>query len=241
LIKLVIDIGNTAVKCAVFEQAEMRGMLVVPQLSATSLAELIVQYGEPTCAIIANVRNETEFQSHFEIVQQRVGKVLMMDAATKTPLRNLYQTPQTLGCDRLAAAVGANVLYPHRNVLVVSIGTALTYELVNEQDEYVGGNISLGLRTRYAALHHFTGKLPLCQPVAQAPAIGKNTCGAITAEFQNGMLYEIQGVIRQFSFQYPRLQTVLTGGDAALFAPHLQGVPTVPHLTLTGLNRIADQ
>jgi type III pantothenate kinase len=218
----------------------MHNLLVVPQLSPQNLAEFLSEYKMPQRAIIANVRNETIFNTYLEIVKQKIDNVLTLDAHTPTPLRNLYQTPQTLGSDRLAAAIGAYALYPQRNVLVINAGTALTFELVSKQAEYMGGSISLGLRSRYKALHWVTDKLPLYSPAEQTPHLGQNTRDAVTSGVQNGMLYEMQGVIAYFMSKYPHLQTILTGGDAVFFAHRLQNVSAVPHLTLIGLNSILD-
>jgi type III pantothenate kinase len=240
MLKLVVDIGNTAVKCAIFDGNEMRGVATTARLTPRTLAELTQQHGTPECGIVAGVRREAVFQSYLNIIKRCVSTTYVADASLKSPLVNLYRTPQTLGYDRFAAAVGAAVLYPRCNVLVVSAGTALTYELVSKGGEYLGGSISLGLRSRYAALHRFTGRLPLCQPVAATPQFGQNTHDAITAGVQNGMIYEIQGAITHFAAARPHLQTVMTGGDADFLAPHFPDVTVAPHLVLVGLNCILE-
>ncbi|GHU95942.1 type III pantothenate kinase [Bacteroidia bacterium] len=241
MLKLVIDIGNTLVKCALFEQDALLDVLAVPQLQAQDLAALLQGRGLPQCAIVSNVRSEAALKACLALVQPAVATTMVMDVATPTPLTNLYKTPQTLGFDRLAAAVGAHFLYPCRNVLVVNAGTALTYEVVSERGEYVGGNISPGLRCRYAALHQFTQKLPLCEPTLNPPLLGQTSQDAITAGVQQGMLREIEATIDYFASQYTCLQTILTGGEAIYFENQLKSaIFAAPYLVLIGLNKILD-
>ncbi|GHT15931.1 type III pantothenate kinase [Bacteroidia bacterium] len=241
MLKLVIDIGNTLCKCALFEQSALLDVAAVPQLQAQHLSALLQGRGAPQLAIVSNVRGKAALKACLALVQPAVATTMVMDAATPTPLTNLYKTPQTLGHDRLAAAVGAHALYPNSNLLVLNAGTALTYEVVSERGEYVGGNISPGLRCRYAALHQFTAKLPWCEPTPSPPLLGQTTQDAIVAGVQQGMLREMQATIDYFATQYPSLKIILTGGEAIYFENQLKSaIFAAPYLVLIGLNRILD-
>ena len=160
---------------------------------------------------------------------------------TELPIENLYETPETLGKDRIAAAVGANELFPDQNILVIDAGTAITYDLVSEKNQFVGGNISPGLQMRYKALNQFTGKLPLVSYSDDVQPIGKNTTDAIRAGVQNGILYEIGRTIELFNTNYQNLQIVMTGGDSIFFDKKLNYSIFVHfNITLIGLNRILE-
>ena len=164
-----------------------------------------------------------------------------LDHRTEIPIKNLYETPETLGKDRLAAAVGANELFPNQNILIIDAGTAITYDLVSEKNEFIGGNISPGLQMRFKALNHFTGKLPLISYSDEYQDIGKNTTDAIRSGVQNGILYEIAQTIELFNKNYQNLQIVMTGGDSIFFDKKLNYTIFVHfNITLIGLNRILE-
>ena len=164
-----------------------------------------------------------------------------LDHETELPIKNLYETPETLGKDRIAAAVGANEFFPNQNLLIIDAGTAITYDLVSEKNEFIGGNISPGLQMRFKALNQFTGKLPLVSYFDEFQNIGRNTTEAIRAGVQNGILYEIAQTIELFNKNYQNLQIVMTGGDSIFFDKKLNYTIFVHfNITLIGLNRILE-
>jgi len=164
-----------------------------------------------------------------------------LDHHTKLPIDNLYQTPETLGKDRIAAAVGANELFPDQNLLVIDAGSAITYDLITENNVFLGGNISPGLEMRFKALNHFTGKLPLVSYSDEFQAIGRNTKEAIIAGVQNGLIFEIAQTIEYFNRNYHNLQIIMTGGDSNFFERKLNCSIFVHfNITLIGLNRILE-
>lgn len=166
---------------------------------------------------------------------------LELDNQTELPIGNLYETPETLGKDRLAAAVGANELFPDRNLLIIDAGTAITFDLVSEKNQFIGGNISPGLEMRFKALNQFTGKLPLVSYSNEFQPIGTNTADAIRAGVQNGILFEIAQTIDLFNRNYQNLQIIMTGGDSIFFDKKLNYSIFVHfNLTLIGLNRILE-
>jgi len=176
-----------------------------------------------------------------EFLSSNFDFFLELDHLTSFPLENLYETPETLGKDRLAAAVGANELFPDQNLLVIDAGTAITYDLVTETNQYLGGNISPGLQMRFKALNQFTGKLPLISASDDIQMFGKNTTDAIRAGVQNGMIYEISQTIDIFNRNYQNLQIIMTGGDCDFFDKKLNYSIFVNfNLTLIGLNRILE-
>jgi len=164
-----------------------------------------------------------------------------LDHLTRLPIENIYETPETLGKDRLAAAVGANELFPDQNLLIIDAGTAITYDLVSEKNQFVGGNISPGLEMRFKALNHFTEKLPLINYSNEFQPIGRNTTDAIRAGVQNGILFEMAQTIDLFNRNYQNLHIIMTGGDSNFFDKKLNYSIFVHfNLTLIGLNRILE-
>jgi len=174
-------------------------------------------------------------------LSENFEQFIELDHRTELPIQNLYETPETLGKDRLAAAVGANELFPDRNLLIIDAGTAITYDLVSENNQFIGGNISPGLAMRFKALNHFTGKLPLVDYRGDFELIGRNTIEAVRAGVQNGILFEIAQTIDLFNRNYQNLQIIMTGGDSNFFDKKLNYSIFVHfNLTLIGLNRILE-
>ena len=197
------------------------------------------EHPQMTQAILSSVKPVED-----EILQFLSGNFdlfIELDHRTELPIENLYETPETLGKDRLAAAVGASELFPDQNLLIIDAGTAITYDLVSEKNEFIGGNISPGLQMRFKALNYFTGKLPLVSYSDEFQHIGRNTTDAIRAGVQNGILYEIAQTIELFNKNYQNLQIVMTGGDSIFFDKKLNYSIFVHfNITLIGLNRILE-
>ncbi len=218
---LIIDIGNTRTKAAVFDRE---------RLVETGSVETLMARHHIERTIVASVRGG--------VPEGLPGRVLVFGADTPIPLANHYRTPATLGADRLAAAVEAHALYPADDVLVADIGTAITIDLVTRNGEFAGGNISPGPEMRLSALHEFTASLPLVGlPAGNVPILGKTTGEAISAGVMNGILHEIEGYARQ----WPQAKIIFTGGGAKYFAERTKSTTFVHEdLVLCGLNRILE-
>jgi type III pantothenate kinase len=148
------------------------------------------------------------------------------------PIVNKYNTPNTLGSDRLMAAVAAKYLFPNKDVIVFDFGTALTIDFINSKGEYLGGNISLGLNTRYRALNSFTNKLPLVNSMEIKKAVGGTTESAIESGVILGLIFEVEGYMKR----YPDHIYVITGGDANFFGEKLKSsIFVVYNLVLMGM------
>ena len=192
---------------------------------------------------------EAEFLSSVSTADPRVvgylkseySCFLELNYLTPVPIKNQYKTPHTLGLDRLAAAIGACELFPGKDLLVIDAGTAVTFDLIESNGTFKGGNISPGLRSRFRALHEFTKKLPLIEETEEYPVIGQTTEEAIRAGVINGMVFEMDGTIDLLRENWPDLQPLLTGGDALFFERRLKNAIFVKfEITLIGLNRILE-
>lgn len=175
-----------------------------------------------------------------DILRRRIPYVITMDTADAgVPVKNLYLSPETLGQDRLAAAVGAAVVLPGRNVLVVDFGTAITFDLVTAGGEYAGGNISPGVDMRFRALNHFTERLPLCSLSGVETLIGNHTEQAIANGVANGVEFEVKGYMDRLKSEYDDLAVIFTGGGAEYFVEKFKNAIFANYdLVSIGLNRI---
>ncbi len=234
---LVIDIGNSAIKAAVFDKT---GIVVSRHWEDSQNGPLPAwcdAYPEIRNAILCSVRrDDTGVKGDLE----KAGiQVLVLDDQTPLPIANQYRSTSTLGRDRIAAAVGASSLFPGRNLLVIDAGTAITIDFVTAGNEYLGGNISPGLSMRFRSLHQQTHNLPLIEPEDISYLLGEDTPGAIRAGVQYGIIFELDEYINRLKIRYPDLQVVMTGGDAMFFDKKLKNSIFVdPDLNLRGLQRI---
>jgi type III pantothenate kinase len=248
---LIIDIGNTRTKLALFEKNSLIEKANVDVLTLDALSDMMKGRnieGVIMCVSGQNTEGVEDWlrENYFFI---------KLNHETPLPIENEYDTPQTLGKDRLASAAAAHFLYPNKTCLVIDGGTALTFNLLTEKGTFVGGNITAGLKMRFKALHHFTAKLPLLEQnmersdipntfgtegVDESNLIGKNTNDAILKGVQLGILSEIEGFIHRFKEKNSNIQIILTGGDGLFFKNNLQLDNTThePNLVLIGLNQI---
>jgi len=123
--------------------------------------------------------------------------------------------------------------------LVIDAGTCITYDFVDANRNYQGGGISPGLNMRFRAVHTFTAKLPLVTPIKGARLIGDTTESSIQSGVVNGLLAEMEGIIRLYTEEFPGLRVILCGGDAGFFENQLKAsIFASPELVLLGLNSI---
>ena len=236
---LVVDIGNSRTKLAIFSKKELVDSLTIDKLTISRLEEIKKTYPDIDRTILSSVSSANPQVAGY--LKSEYSYFLELNYQTPVPIKNQYKTPYTLGLDRLAAAIGACELFPGKDLLVIDAGTAITFDLIENNGTFKGGNISPGLRSRFRALHEFTKNLPLIGEAEEYPVIGQTTEEAIRAGVINGMVFEIDGTISLFSENRPDLQPVLTGGDALFFERRLKNAIFVKfEITLIGLNRILE-
>lgn len=233
---LCIDIGNTLTKVAVFTGTKMDHFEVIQSNIIDRLSIIIVEK-KIESAIVSSVANYSPELDN--LLKETLRTYFVLDAHTPLPVENLYETKETLGKDRIAVAVGANFLYPGTDVLIIDAGTAITYEFINRNAQYMGGAIAPGIHMRFKALNTFTHKLPLVEPGQEYSLFGRNTIEAIRVGVQSGIVHEIDGTIASYKALYPELQVILTGGDIKFFDNKLKNaIFVVSNLLMIGLNRI---
>jgi len=236
---LVIDIGNTFTKVAVFKQDELLWTNHYKSVD-NSFADAIIDQYQINQAIISTVKKAVEGWQ--PILAEKIP-VIYFNRQMAAGINNLYRTPQTLGLDRLAAVIGAVKCFPSQNNLVIDAGTCITYEWVDKYANYYGGSISPGISMRYKAMNAFTEGLPLVEKNEQADLdYGDDTISAMRSGVQTGIKYEVTGFIDHFIKQDNEINVILTGGDGiflytllknSIFAPYIKNEP---YLVLKGLN-----
>lgn len=237
--KLIIDFGNTLQKLAIYDGRKMLEKQAFRGISPIDLQGFLAEKGPFNAVIFSSV---TSPSPEIEKMLKDAAPAIILDPHTKLPIKNLYRTPETLGKDRLAAAAGANALYPGKNVLSIDAGTCVTYDFLTAQGEYLGGAISPGLRMRFRAMHTFTGRLPLVEPAVVPGLIGRTTEESIRAGAFLGLLEEIRGTVARYRQEYDDVVALLTGGDSGLLHSNLKiDIFAVPDLVLLGLNEILDE
>jgi type III pantothenate kinase len=243
---LIIDIGNTHTKVAVFDG----GVLIkVDHYESPLQPQHIYSYLDEkkiTHSILSSV--SLDRVTELERILEEQTTYIRFAAYLATTIDNQYKSPETLGLDRLAGIVGAQALYPHSNCLVIDAGTCITYDVITKQGAYYGGSISPGIHMRLKSLHAFTDKLPLVKLDFEFTDIeGTDTLTSILAGVTQGTVLELQGFIKNYRLRHPDLQVILCGGDAIFFDTRLKNsifahnLSIEPHLVLIGLNEIIRQ
>ncbi|MBA4277514.1 type III pantothenate kinase [Flavobacterium sp.] len=217
---LAVDIGNTRIKGAVFEDATLLENFVFLKTELQkNIQNILEKHKNITHLVVASV-SDVEKQS-FSLFEKDVN-IHFLSNNDSFPFVNCYETPKTLGIDRLVLATGATLQFPGQNRLVVDAGTCVTYDFIDENNNYLGGAISPGLKLRYEALHHFTAKLPLLSLQSPQHLIGNSTAESIHSGVVNGLAFEIDGVINQYKAQFSNFIIILTGGDTEFLAKRLK-------------------
>lgn len=235
--KLVIDIGNTRCKWAIFDGENLIIKRITNDFTLSEISKILIDFGEVRQVIISSVRDFP--QACRDALAKQTDYLLELSHQTSIPIINRYKTPNTLGLDRLAASVGATSAFPGKPLLVIDAGTAITIDFVSSANEFIGGNISPGITTRFRALNQFTGKLPRVDLKEDFEILGTDTVSAIRAGVQQGVIFEIDSYIAHYTEQFPDLVTILTGGDAPFLAGKIKTTAVIlEDLTLKGLHEI---
>jgi type III pantothenate kinase len=232
---LIIDIGNTRIKVAVFQQYKLVETEIISNDELINTLKNIQKKFSLKNAIISSVG---KIKSKDIKTLYAIQKVITLDHSVKLPFINKYKTPKTLGVDRIALVSAAVHQFPKKNVLIIDAGSCITYDFVSSKKEYLGGAISPGINMRYRSLNHFTANLPKLE-ISKFSLTGINTNQSIHSGILNGILHEINGVIAEYQDKYPNLTVVLTGGDTNFLAKKLKSsIFANPNFLLEGLNSI---
>lgn len=227
---LIIDIGNTLVKYAVFNNDQLVEILKTSEIETGKVNTLIKEFDIKN-VIISSVRKEMNWNLDVEVIH--------LSHKTSLPINLNYKTPETLGKDRIANIVAVSEEYPNKNTVVIDAGTCITYDFINKNKEYLGGRISPGLEMRYKSLNEFTELLPKLSVSGESKFIGDDTESSIYSGVEQGVLSEVILLISRFRKENEDLIVVVTGGDTFFFENALKNsIFADQNLVLKGLNII---
>jgi type III pantothenate kinase len=236
-LNLIIDIGNTLTKVAITDNDSVVFYDRYETFTKEILISLMSKYSAQQAILSVVGRKDINL---IDFIKTQLPTI-DLDRNTQLPITNLYKTPETLGLDRIAAVVGANYLYPSNDLLIIDSGTAITYDIIDSNANYLGGAISPGISLRYKSLHQNTANLPLLNSFNNNLTIGGSTSECIESGVLNGIIGEVNYYIDRVKEEYPSIKVVLTGGDANFFVSKLKNsIFVVQNLVIIGLNRILD-
>lgn len=217
---LAIDIGNTKIKTAVFENNTLIEKHIFNKDEENFFLEKIIKkFNSIKDIVFSSVGDEApDIFSHLKPTYN----ITEINIYTKLPFKNNYATPNTLGIDRIVLAAGAVLKYTNCSRLIIDAGTCITYDFIDSENNYLGGAISPGIELRYKSLHNFTAKLPLLSVENPENFIGNSTAQSIHSGIINGITHEIEGFINQYEKKYGNLNIILTGGNADFLAKRLK-------------------
>lgn len=232
----IFDRGNSFTKWAVYRKNELINASYFPNSQSVDFFRNFEPIEADGNVIYATVSGPI---AGLDLVLGKENITLAFNSMVPLPIKNNYQTPETLGPDRLASAVAAASLFPNEASLVIDIGTCLTFETITTNASYIGGCISPGLRMRFRALNRFTEKLPIIEPEVPESYFGNTTVSAINHGVVLGMIGEINYHILHNTKEFGKINVLVTGGDAPFFKNHI-ATPFMhlPNLVLDGLNTV---
>jgi len=234
---LIIDLGNTQTKVAVFLGNELVKKFIFDKNASSEIKNTLNQFPEIKNSIVSSVISHS---LEITTLLQNKTHFIELNFTTNLPFFMLYKTPETLGKDRIAAVAGALLLYPQKPLLIIDAGTCIKYNYVTANAEFIGGAISLGIEMRYKALHSFTDKLPKLHIENNfSQIVGTSTQTSINSGVQMGALFEVDGYIQNFKQQNKDGIVIVTGGDLNFLVDGLKNsIFAAPNLVLNGLNEI---
>lgn len=243
--QLVIDQGNSRLKAALFEGNQLLELMTFDNSLQIDAVELISQMESkhPFKERVSHGIYSSVGPSRQDLYLALSDHIQMfkLNPNLPVPISIRYASPETLGNDRLALAVGGCSIYAGENILIIDAGSCITFDFINNQKEYLGGSISPGINMRFKALNTFTSNLPLITEINTPELIGNSTLSSIQSGVINGVKAEVMGIIQQYKLHYPSLITVFTGGDLKYFEKNTKNnIFANPNLVLLGLKEILE-
>ena len=233
IMNLILDLGNTLAKLAVFDDELIEQRSFEIKFIDNNISDLLKLFPNIKNLIVCSVKKIV-----FNFEKYNFKNIHFVSEKSKIPFKNFYTTKNSLGNDRVALVSRASLKYPNKNVLIIDAGSCVTYDFLNENNQYLGGAISPGLNMRFKSLNNYTDNLPLVKPKSRNRSeIGFTTHDSIDIGVSNGIIYEIQGFIDQYSSKYKNLTVILTGGNSDFLSNRLKiSIFANRNFLLEGLN-----
>ncbi len=231
---LTLDIGNTRLKIGVFSDHQLVRTYRIPLKNIGLEFDKLKHQNFNNVVISSVVSPEL-----LEEIKQQWKSTVQVNTSSSLPFRNMYNTPETLGMDRLCNAMYGFTRSKTNTSVIIDIGTCIKFDVVDKTKGYLGGSISPGIHLRYKGMHHFTGNLPLLSEIERLDLIGKTTQGSMQSGVLNGIQAEIKGFMEQYSNKFEDLTFFVTGGDHQHFdLASKNDIFADENLTLKGLYEI---
>ena len=213
-----LDFGNTRLKAGIFSNDHFEGELVLSDDSEASIASLLEQFQPHKVVLSSVINHRTGLET-----QLAAGRAFhMLSHLTQINFTTPVGKPETIGADRLALMAAAAHFYPKQNILVIALGSCITYNFINQYQQFLGGAISPGMDMRFKSMHDYTAKLPLVSADWNFPLIGYDTKTNLQSGVIVGIINEIEGFIEKYGEKYGNFNVVLTGGNSTYFASQLK-------------------
>jgi type III pantothenate kinase len=209
-LNLALDIGNSFLKAGIFKNNNLINYYEFNREYYSNIKS-ILDKTPITHSIASNVSESNN--KLIELLSNKTN-LIKFNSSLKVPFKNCYQTKNTLGKDRIALVSNASKEYPKENVLLIDLGSCITFDFLNSKNEYLGGSISPGLSMRYKSLNSYTANLPLINPKEIDYFIGRNTEDSIHSGIINGIVGELNSAIDKYKSQFKEIRIILTGGDS---------------------------
>ena len=234
---LITDIGNSSTKVALYDKHRKLSVTRYDNFTEEELGKILAGSAFEK-AIVSSVRDIPPFIT--ELIPRKIPLLHILTHRSRLPFSIDYETPESLGPDRIASAAGALSIFPGKDILIIDAGTAITFDYIRG-NIYMGGNISPGLYTRLRALNAFTGRLPMVSPEPEFTNPGRNTKDAILAGVITGIIFEINEYIRTFEKNNVDFKIILTGGDGEFLKDRIRlKYIYMPDIVIDGLNYILE-
>lgn len=215
---ICFDFGNTRLKAAIFNNDEFVEQIILPNDELFTI-ERLINIQQPQKTILSSVISHNTAIEGYLAQKTKFHKLSHL---TKANFTSPVGKPETIGADRLALAAAAVHFFPSKNNLVIALGSCITYNFINQYNQFIGGSISPGMEMRFKAMEVFTAKLPEVKADWNFPIIGYDTKTNMQSGVIAGIAFEIEGFINAYSEKYSNFNVVLTGGDATYFASRLK-------------------
>ena len=233
---LALDIGNNYFKIGIYKNSDLIYFFSDSNSKIDSVINKVLgEYKDVSYVIISNVSsvNDVDLFNGYKI------RVLQLNLTFKYPFKLKYKTPVTLGNDRLALAAAASLIYPKSNKLIIDVGTCITIDFVDCNNNFFGGSISPGIDMRYKSLNYYTANLPLLEISDKFSFPGDSTETSIHSGVIGGVCHEIKGHIENISSKHGDVKVILTGGNAKFLSKTLKiTIFANQNFILDGLNSI---
>ena len=236
---LILDFGNTLVKEFLYQKETLVASTVIPY-KTLSAALLATQKKHPK---ITHILVSDVWGKGVATVSKIFKGIPLFNCtlALKMPFTTTYESPKTLGADRIALLAAMRLAYPKQNVLGIDLGSCITYDYLDAEGCHRGGSISPGFQMRYKSVHAYTGKLPKLEPKKPHSPLAVDTENSLHAGIYFGILHEIEGQIEYYKSRFENLTVIFVGGDAQrLPMPFKNGIFAPENFSANGLRHILE-